>query len=168
MKARTQIFGYVCTVTLTLEVWLIQRSQHVIGSWTTIVWKIIKIQLDSMDVMAHTWILSMCVLWHWPWQYDLASRSWHTLGSWKQLCEVPVLSRSNMAVRSYGPDTDFGYVCTVSLTLEVHVWPWVKVVTQPWVMDNNSVKFYPDSTWQWEVMARTPILGIICVLWPWP
>ena len=32
----------------------------------------------------------------------------------KQLCEI--LSRSNMAV-SYGPDTDFGYVFTVTLTL---------------------------------------------------
>ena len=36
----------------------------------------------------------------------------------QQLCEI--LSRSNMAVTwSYGPDTEFGYVCTVTLTLEV-------------------------------------------------
>ena len=35
------------------------------------------------------------------------------LGHGQQLCEV--LSRSNMAVRSYGLDTDFGYVCTVTL-----------------------------------------------------
>ena len=33
----------------------------------------------------------------------------------KQLCEI--LSRSNLAVMSYDPDTDFGYVCTVTLTL---------------------------------------------------
>ena len=39
------------------------------------------------------------------------------LGHGQQLCEI--LSRSNMAVRSYGPDTDFGYVCTVTLTLEI-------------------------------------------------
>ena len=39
------------------------------------------------------------------------------LGHGQQLCEI--LSRSNMAVRSYGPDTEFGYVCTVTLTLEV-------------------------------------------------
>ena len=31
---------------------------------------------------------------------------------------------------SYGPDTDFGHVCTVNLTLEI--WPWVKVMTHPW------------------------------------
>ena len=55
----------------------------------------------------------------------------------QQLCEI---SRSNMAVRSYGPDTDFGYVCTVTLTLEVR--PWVNVMTHPWVMDNNCVKYY--------------------------
>ena len=35
----------------------------------------------------------------------------------------------------YDPDTDFWYVCTMILTLEV--WPWVKVMTHPWVMDNN-------------------------------
>ena len=37
----------------------------------------------------------------------------------RQLREI--LSRSNMAVKSYGPDTEFGYmyVCTVTLTLEV-------------------------------------------------
>ena len=33
------------------------------------------------------------------------------------LCEI--LSRSNMAVKSYGQDTDLGYVDTVTLTLEI-------------------------------------------------
>ena len=45
-------------------------------------------------------------------------------------------------------------VCTVTLTLEI--WPWVKVMTHPWVMD-NCVKYYPDPTWQCGVMARTRI-----------
>ena len=39
------------------------------------------------------------------------------LGHGQQLCEI--LSRSNTALRSYGPDTDFRYVCTVTLTLEI-------------------------------------------------
>ena len=39
------------------------------------------------------------------------------LGYGLHLCEV--LSRSNMAVRSYGQDTDFGYVCNLTLTLEI-------------------------------------------------
>ena len=39
------------------------------------------------------------------------------LGNGQELCEI--LSRSNMAVRSYGPDTELGYVCTVTLTFEV-------------------------------------------------
>ena len=60
---------------------------------------------------------------------------------------------------------DLGYLCTVTLTLEV--WPWVEVMTHPWVMDNNCVKYYPDPTWQWGVMARTRILGM-CAVWPWP
>ena len=79
------------------------------------------------------------------------------LGHGQQLSEI--LSRSNLAVRSYGPDTDFQYVCTVTLTLEI--WPWVKV------MDNNWVKYYPDPTWQWGVMAQTQI-SRMCALWPWP
>ena len=61
-------------------------------------------------------------------------------GHGQQLYEI--LSRSNLAVRSYGPDTDFQYVCTVTLK----IWPWVKVITHFWVMDNNCVKLYPDWT----------------------
>ena len=73
--------------------------------------------------------------------------------------------KKNLAVRSYGPDTDFQYMCTVTFTSEV--WPWVKVMTHPWVMDNNCVKYYPVPTWQWGVMARTRISSM-CKLWPWP
>ena len=39
------------------------------------------------------------------------------LGHGQQLCEI--LFRSNMAMRSYSPDTDFGYACTVTLTLQI-------------------------------------------------
>ena len=47
-----------------------------------------------------------------------------------------------MAVRSYDPDTDFGHVCTVILTLEIgHL---VKV-------DNKCVKYYPDQLFREEL-----------------
>ena len=85
------------------------------------------------------------------------------LGHGQRLCEI--LSRSNMAMRSYGPDMDFGYVCTVTLTLEI--WHWVKVMTHPSIMDNNCEKYYLDPTWQWRVMDWRRILGM-CALWPWP
>ena len=39
------------------------------------------------------------------------------LGQGKQLCKI--LSRSNMAVRIEVPDTILGYVCSVTLTLEI-------------------------------------------------
>ena len=42
-------------------------------------------------------------------------------------------------------DTDFWCICILTLTLEI--WPWVKVMTHPWVMDNNCVKYYPDPAW---------------------
>ena len=87
----------------------------------------------------------------------------HPWGHGHQLCEI--LSRSILAERSYGPGTDFGYMCTMTLTLKI--WPWVKVMTHPWVMDTNCVKYYPDPTWQWGVMAWTRILGM-WELWPWP
>ena len=85
------------------------------------------------------------------------------LGHGQQLCEI--LSRSNLAVRSYGPDTDFRYMCTMTLTSEI--WQWVKVMTHPWVMDKNCVKYYPHPTWQWGVMAWTRISSM-CALWSWP
>ena len=84
------------------------------------------------------------------------------LGHGQQLCEI--LPRSNLAVGSYGPDTDFWYMCTVTLTSEI--WPWVEVMKHPWAMDNNCVKYYPDPIWQWGVMARTRIFSI-CALWFW-
>ena len=39
------------------------------------------------------------------------------LGNGQQL--FGILSRSNLAVRSYGPDRDFDYVCTLTLTFEI-------------------------------------------------
>ena len=68
-------------------------------------------------------------------------------------------------MNSYGLDTDFRCVCTVTFTSKI--WPRVKVMTHPLVMDNNFVKYYPDLTWKWGVMARTRFLSI-CELWPWP
>ena len=65
-------------------------------------------------------MLGICALWHWPWIYNLGSRSWHTLVSWTNLCEI--WSWSNLAVRIEGLDTDFWYVCTMTLTYEI--WPW--------------------------------------------
>ena len=88
----------------------------------------------------------MSALWPWPWRYDLASRSWQLLGHGQQLCKI--VSRSNMAVRNSG----------------FFVWPCVKVMTHPWVMDNSCVKYYPDPSWQWGIMARTRILGICAML----
>ena len=105
--------------------------------------------------MVQKQIFAMRKLWPWPLQYCHVSRSWY---------HCMIGSRSNMAVRCYGQDTDFQYVCTVTLTLEI--WPWVNVMTHPWVMNNNCVK-YPYPTWQWGVLAQTWILGM-CSLWPWP
>ena len=136
------------------------------------------------------------------------------LGHGQQLCEI--LSKSKLAMRNYGPDTDFWYEFTVTLTSEIwpwfkvmthlsvknnksvkyyldptwqfgieelwpghgfwymcsvtltlEIWSWVKVMTHPWAMNNNCVKYYLDPIWQRGVMARTQIFGI-CTLWPWP
>ena len=139
------------------------RSWHILGSWTTIVWNIIQIKLGTEELRPEH---GFPVYVHRDLDLgDMILGQGHntSLGHGQQLCET--LSRSNLAVRRYGPDTDFQYVCTVTLTLEI--WPWVKVMTHPWVMDNNCVKNYPDPTWQWGVMARTR-LSSMCALWPWP
>ena len=129
--------------------------------------KYIKIQLCNVELQPGHRFFGIWVLWPWPLIYDLGSRLWHILRSWtiseplghgQQLCEI--LSRSNIAVKSYGPDTYFGYVCTVTLTLDI--WPWDKVMTHPWVIDNKYVNYYQDSTLQCWVTARTQIFSI----WP--
>ena len=58
-------------------------------------------------VMSRTWIFGMCVLWPWPWEYDLGTRSWHTLGSWTILWDIIQIQNCN---KELCPDTDFGYV----------------------------------------------------------
>ena len=78
------------------------------------------------------------------------------LGHGQQLCEI--LSRSNLAVRSYGQDTDYMYMCTVTLTLQI--WPWVKVMTHPLVKENNCVNYFPDWTSCYEVIFMTSPLGV--------
>ena len=195
-------FGYVCTVTLTPEIWPWVKVTHpsVIDNNSLIVWNIIQIQLGSEELWPGHWfwVFVHCDLdledmtlgqgHDTPLGYgqqlseilsrsNLTVRSYNPgqgfpvyvhcdldlgdmtlsqghdtpLGHGQQLSEI--LSRSNLAVRSYGPDTDFEYVCTVTFTLEI--WPWVKVMTHPWVMDNNCVKLYPDRTREYEAMART-------------
>ena len=101
---------------------------------------------------------TMCKLWPWPWRYVPESRSWSI--AW-------YIIKIQLGSDNYNlwPGHDFGYVCTVTMNSEI--WPWVKVMTYPSVIDNKCVKYYPDPTWQWGVMARTWISGT-CALWPWP
>ena len=47
-----------------------------------------------------------------------------------QVCEI--LFRSKLAVRCYGHNTNFRYVCTMTLALVIC--PWAKVVTHPSVV----------------------------------
>ena len=85
-----------------------------IGSWTTIVWNM-KIQHGGKEVWPRhrfwLYVHSDLTLGIWPWVIFMTC-PWDVDTN----CEI---SRSTMAVRSYGPDMDFGYVCTVSLTLDM-------------------------------------------------
>ena len=48
------------------------------------------------------------------------------------------------------PRHGFGYVCTVTMTSEI--WPWVKVMTHPWVMATivwNIIKIQPGNEELW-------------------
>ena len=57
--------------------------------------------------MAQTQILGMYALGPWTSRYDLGQGHDTPLGHRQQLCEI--ISRYNMAVRSYCPHKDFGY-----------------------------------------------------------
>ena len=48
------------------------------------------------------------------------------------------VSGYKFAMKIYGVNTNFDYLCTVNLTFEI--WPWVNVMRRPWVMDNKNVK----------------------------
>ena len=66
----------------------------------------------------------------------------HPMAMGQQLYEI--LIKSNITVVSYGPDKDYGFVCSMTLSLEIcHL---VKVMTHPWVMGNNCVEYYLNPT----------------------
>ena len=44
-------------------------------------------------------------------------------------------------MKCLGQDTDFPYVCIVTLIMKI--WPWVNVMTRLWIMDNC---VYPNPT----------------------
>ena len=114
------------------------QSWHTLGSWTTTVWNIIQIQHDSEELWSGHgfWVyvpsdLGLC---------DMTLGLSHDTpsGHGQQMCEI--LSIIIEAMKSYCPENDFGYVYTVTLTLEI--WLLVKVITNPWVMDNNPAGKY--------------------------
>ena len=81
----------------------VSRSWHTLGSWTLIVWDIIKIKHGSEELWPGLifWICFRCDLE----LSDMALVQGHDtpLGHGQQLCEI--LSRSDKGVRSYGPYT---------------------------------------------------------------
>ena len=108
------------------------------------------IDLGDMTSHAESRLWYDCVLYYqdptWQWEVMTRTRFWvcvhcdldpgdmtvgqghdTSCGYGQQFCEL--LSRSNLAIRSYDPDTDFGYVCTMTLTLEI--WPWAKIMKHP-------------------------------------
>ena len=107
-----------------------------IGSGKTMVLNIIKIQHGSEELRPRHHF-SVCM------QCDLDLRDMTLvhghdtpLGHGQQLCKI--LSRSNMAVKSHGPNTNSEYVCTVTLTLEI--WTWVTDMTHPFGSSTTIVR----------------------------
>ena len=79
------------------------RSWHTLGSWITILWNIIKIQLGSMELWPGHGFVYVCTVTLIDFG-DVTSGQGHDtpLGHGQQLCEI--LSRSDKGLRSYGPD----------------------------------------------------------------
>ena len=56
-----------------------------------------------------------------------------------KICEI--LSRSKMAVRNKGLGTDYCYLCTVTLSLEICLWSMPWHILRSLVMNNNCVNY---------------------------
>ena len=160
---RTRIFGiHVCAPWPWPKRYdLGSRSWHTLGSWTTIVWNIIKIQLGSEELWhGHRfWVCVHCDL-------DLGDMTLGQdhdtpLGREQQFCAI--LSRSKFAVRSYGLDLDFRYMYRICA-----LWPWPKR------HDLGSRKWHTLESWTtivWYIMKiqlGSEKLWPMCALWPWP
>ena len=120
---------YTNVWTVTLNFWdmtVCEGHGTPLGHWI-FVWNI-HIQLCRMR------ILSLCA--PWPWKYELVSRSWHIHGLRTTMCEI--LSRSNLAIRSYGPDKDFSYVLIVILAFDnLGLRSWHTIGLRPTIVWNN-------------------------------
>ena len=133
---------YVCTVTLTLEipVWhWIKIMTHPWIIWEQIiVWKIVQIQHGSKELWSGHRIL-LCVHCY----LYLGDRTMsQTLGSWTMVVwNIQILHGS----KELWPGHEFWLF---SVNLMYKTWHWVKVIAHLWVMDNNSLKYYLDPTWQ--------------------
>ena len=131
-------FNYVCTQTFTLEIWTWVKVMTHPWVRTAIVWNI---QIQGSSKRYDSDMNFNCVYCYLDLGYMTLIQGHVTpLGHGQQLCEI--LSRSNTVVKRYDPDTNFNYVCTVTLTLEM--WSWVQVMKLPWVLGNICVKYCPD------------------------
>ena len=61
------------------------------------------------------------------------------------MSEVSV--ESKLPAKSYGLDTDFGYVVCMHCELDLEVMTLRQILTHPWVNENNCVKYYLNPTW---------------------
>ena len=138
------------------------RSWHILGSSTYFVWNIIQIRSLQSKVMARTRILAMCALWPWPCRHDLGSRSWHTLRSCTTIVwNIKILSRCEIAVESYGPDTIRTDGQTNTRTLvKCALWPWL------WKYDLGSRSWHTIGSWTTILLNIIQIQGYSRKLWP--
>ena len=77
-------------------------------------------------------------------------RSCPTLGLACVLMSIPISPELVLSPDFWIPNIPRYFL----LILTLEIWPLIKVMTHPWIMDNNYVKYYPDPTSQWWVMAR--------------
>ena len=107
-------------------------------------------------------VFDMCTLWHWPWIYDIVSRSWHTLCS---------LTIDNKCVKYYPDPTLQWWVMTRTRIFRICIlchWPW-RYHDTPYshgkqLCEILSSIYYEDQTRQWGAIAWTPIVNDYCDL----
>jgi hypothetical protein len=145
VMARTMPKSTMGIVTLTFDQWPWIKVMTLPWVQCKILWNIIPIHAFSEKLWP-----GQCLN-HYEhsdldlWPITLNQGHGTFLGPGQQSCEK--LFKFLTRVKSYGPDKLFAYVLTTMciVTLTFDQWPWIKVMTLPWVKYNNAVKYYSNS-----------------------
>ena len=162
-------FRYVHCIHCDLDLGDILSQGHdiLLGHWQQLceILSRSNISVRTYDPDTDSWYVHLYALWPCPLRHDLGLRSWYILGSWTTIVFINIIQIKHCS-KDWWPGHGFWLCVHCDLDLRLRVMTLTKVMTHPWTMDNNCVKYYQDPIWQWGIIARIRIL-VMCAQWPW-